>query len=217
MPKISLSKLVWAGLIMVIGGFFGGIGYDLYLSAKETIQSQPQILPIPPHWIFFGGILIVGVILIGYDILRKRKPTTQKESDISVTRFRPDWVKEILTLLNNFQSSWSGKWRPPIESGKLRSPENGEISWYSDQIRNKLSQAKAQGFPIKPHLDKQLKSFTDDAGKFGQRIREIFLHDWGVDAATYTDQIKQSFLEDGDNLVERLDTIIAQMEDAFPL
>ena len=136
-----------------------------------------------------------------------KKPLEKKAMTASMT--------ELLTKLIEFQNSWPDKWRPHIDIGDLRKPQNGEISWYSDQFRTMLARIRSEGISLKPHVEKQIRDFAADAGKLGARVQRTFHDETGADPRTYTSEIKQSFLSEGDNLAKRLDNIIPQLEKVF--
>ena len=160
---------------------------------------------------------LAGLVILGTLVLSTTYFKISSSNDIvpkTAQQGSPQPVLELITKLREYQISWPDKWKPQIESGKLRKPQNAEISWYSDQIRVLLARITSEHITINSTLEKAIRDFSADAGKFGSRILEVFYLDWGADPMTYTHSIKQSFLEDGESLVVRLETIIAQLEEA---
>lgn len=185
--KLSFKTILLVGLVVTsfLSGYFYSMGEDFWKLTKEAPLMNP-------FWFVSVPIGVLGIILIIYGL--KRKTAVAPAGKMVVVR--PRSIKDLLIKLIDFQNSWSDKWRPLIETGDLRKPQNGEISWYSDQLRIMLARIASEGISLKLYVEKQIREFAADAGKLGARVLRTFNDKTGADPITCTFDIKQSFLNE---------------------
>jgi len=136
----------------------------------------------------------------------------ERSEEIPFKDVRPQPIKDLLLRLTEFHRGWHEKWRKRVESAMLRSPENGEITWYAVEVKRIVSQIEAEAVSINPELKAQIKGFADEAVVFGEKIYSIF-PDQGVSIAAYVEAIKQRLLQQGDALIDKLDDLIPQVKE----
>jgi hypothetical protein len=197
-------------LLSVVGAivFFFLVGLLIYQGGVNLSDYSTQLAVLLTT-------LGIGVLAWGFkpEIAnlvkgKKRKPT------------RPKLIQDLLVTLLEFQQSWYNKWRRSIENLEIRKPENGQISWYSDELRRIMAQINTEEIPMKPDLKKQIDEFVKKIGEIGGRIHRIF-PDEGASIAMYDARYRQGtiqpILQQCDEVVKSLNYLIPQIKDAFPL
>jgi hypothetical protein len=119
---MDVSRRVWGGLAMIVGGFVGAIMGDVWAEIRSLVpRAIDQSWPIPLHWLFFGGLMIVGLFVVLYDVGVKLHVWPQDfETRLSGRHGTDFLVGETV----RFEARFRGELKNGFFTCKVRPPEH---------------------------------------------------------------------------------------------
>jgi hypothetical protein len=107
---------------MIVGGFIGAITSDVWATLRPFMQkAMDQPWPVPVHWLFFGGLMILGLGVVLYDAgVRLRFWPPDFEVNLS-GRHGTDFLAGETV---RFEARFKGELKNGFFTCKLRPPEH---------------------------------------------------------------------------------------------